>query len=130
MHDPELQTFAERLLLHRKRRGMSQDALSDAIGVAQDTISKWERGRASAPVGELIKLCALFGVSADYLIGRVDGEHGLPVGMFLVDLDAIEDPREGETWAQQIPQRPALMSYDQVKAIHKAGASSVRKGKR
>lgn len=131
MHTPETTTFAERLQLHRKRLGLSQDALSDAVGVAQDTISKWERGKTSAPVTELLKLCDLFKVSADYLTGRSNHETGLPIGMFLVDMDAAEEAIELDDLAVQVPQRPALMTYEEVLKIYKEGVKSVkRRGKR
>lgn len=128
MHDPErIRLFAERLHLHRKRLGLSQDALAERLGCAQDTISKWERAKASAAVDDLLALCETFGVSADYLTGRASHESGLPVGMFIVDLDAAEAKQDGETWSVQIPQRPAIMSHTDVQRIHRDGIKKVRR---
>lgn len=43
----------------RKSLGMSQDELAKAIGSVQDTISRWERGKDSAPISALIALTEL-----------------------------------------------------------------------
>lgn len=119
MNDSEQKSaFAERLHLHRNRLGLSQGELADRVGCAQDTISKWERGKTSASVPQLLALCTLFGVSCDYLVGRSDHESGLRPGMFLVDMDAADEPRELDDLAVQIPQRPAVMSFADVQQLY------------
>ena len=56
----------------RKSKRITQDKLSDIIGVSRSTISMWEID-ASEPDKETIKLLAdYFQVSTDYLLGRTD----------------------------------------------------------
>ena len=40
-----MQTFAEQLVAARRAKGMTQEALAQAVNVARNTISSWERGR-------------------------------------------------------------------------------------
>ena len=58
-----------RLAQLRKEKKMSQKQLAFQIGVAQNTISQWETGQREIDNSYLKKLCALFCVSADYLLG-------------------------------------------------------------
>ena len=61
-------SFPETLLSIRKRNGMSQEQLAEALGVSRQTISKWELGTAVPDTANVIKLSKLFGVSADHLL--------------------------------------------------------------
>ena len=41
-------TTGERLAALRKEKGLSQEALGEALGVSRQAISKWERGVSQA----------------------------------------------------------------------------------
>ena len=56
----------------RKQKGMSQVALSTKLGVAQETISAYENGKAYPSVDTLLNMCEIFNVSSDYLLDRTD----------------------------------------------------------
>lgn len=58
----------ERILELRKKRGMTQDELAEALLVSRQTIYKWETGRALPDVNRLRQICELFGISADELL--------------------------------------------------------------
>lgn len=58
----------ERLQLLRKQRGFSQEALADALGVARQTVGKWETGQAIPGVSQLVALSELYGVTIDSLL--------------------------------------------------------------
>ena len=66
-------TLGQKITSLRKARGMTQEELSEAIGVTRQTISKWELDTSTPDLDYLCKLCDLFGVTADYLI-RPDKE--------------------------------------------------------
>lgn len=54
----------------REDAGLSQTALSEALGVAQTSIGNYERGE-RVPDSEILeKYADYFGVSTDYLLGR------------------------------------------------------------
>lgn len=54
----------------RARKGMSQDALAEALGVTRKTVFNWMTS-GNIPLGKLIVMADLFGCSIDYLLGRV-----------------------------------------------------------
>lgn len=56
----------------RTEKHMSQLALSTKLGVAQETISAYERGKAFPGADTLVKLCDIFNVSADFMLDRTD----------------------------------------------------------
>lgn len=53
----------------RKKFGYSQQELANLLFVNQTAISQWERGVTSPNKTSLAKLCELFSVSSDYLLG-------------------------------------------------------------
>lgn len=64
--------IGERIKELRLDSGWSQTTLADKLFVSQDTISLWELGKSLPDIENLVKLCQLFRVSADYLLGLVD----------------------------------------------------------
>ena len=58
----------EKLTTLRKEKRLTQADLSEAIRVSQQSISKWETGRALPSAENLKYLSELFGVSVDYLL--------------------------------------------------------------
>ena len=60
--------FARNLELLRKDRGLTQQELSDLLGVKRSAIGSYEEGRAHAPFYVLIRMSRLFGCSIDVLI--------------------------------------------------------------
>jgi transcriptional regulator with XRE-family HTH domain len=65
--------FGSRLAQQRKEQGASQQAIADALGIAQQTYAHYEVGRLRMPMSLLPKLVDLFGVSTDELLGRKSG---------------------------------------------------------
>ncbi len=67
----------KKILQHyRKRQGLSQIQLADALEVSRQTISKWETGAALPSAENLAALGRLYGVAVDQLL---NGEEGEPV---------------------------------------------------
>lgn len=54
----------------RNQKRMSQTDLSKILHVSQQTITKWETGKAEPSSSALNSLANYFNVSADYLLGR------------------------------------------------------------
>ena len=62
--------FASRLVLLRKERKVTAQAVAEAIGVSGPAISRFEHGLDFPHVNTLIALADYFSVSLDYLAGR------------------------------------------------------------
>lgn len=55
----------------REEKGISQQELATAIGVAQSAVGNWESGlREPRSLKQLEQIADFFGVSTDYLLGR------------------------------------------------------------
>ena len=59
----------EKILMYRKRLGMSQDELAQKLLVSRQTISLWEKGQTVPTIDNLIRLKEIFGVSVDEILG-------------------------------------------------------------
>lgn len=62
----------EKLQLLRKQNGYSQEQLADKLGIARQTISKWENGQAVPELNGLILLSQLYGVTIDRIVKEDD----------------------------------------------------------
>ena len=69
-HLEKTRQYADRLHQLRKDRGMSQEELGNLIGVQKTAIYKYEKGLTSIPQNKIAKICDIFGVPADYILGR------------------------------------------------------------
>ena len=74
----DLPIFQERLLLARRRAGVSQGALAKLTAMYASDISKMERGRMLPTAPRLRRLAEALGVSADYLLGLQDEAYTAP----------------------------------------------------
>ncbi len=61
-------TFGEKLFSLRKSQKLSQEELSEKLGVTRQAVSRWENGETMPDSPNLLEICNLFGVSADYLL--------------------------------------------------------------
>lgn len=61
-----------RIAMLRRESGMNQMELAKYLKLSQQTISKYENGKADPDKDTLIKLSELFNVSTDYIIGNSD----------------------------------------------------------
>lgn len=55
---------------HRKRLGMTQEALAQKLGVTNQAVSKWESDQSCPDIQLLPELAELFGITIDELFGR------------------------------------------------------------
>lgn len=58
----------DKLVQLRKKKGLSQLELAEALKVSRQAISKWELGTAIPTLENLASISRLFGVSVDYLV--------------------------------------------------------------
>jgi transcriptional regulator with XRE-family HTH domain len=67
--------FQEKLCVLRARAGLTQEALAERLGVSRQAVAKWEKGLSVPDPEKLLKLCAIFGVCADYLLGATPNKQ-------------------------------------------------------
>jgi transcriptional regulator with XRE-family HTH domain len=57
----------------RKEQGLSQQALADELGIAQQTLAHYEVGRARMAVSMVPTMAKIFGIGVDELLGVKNG---------------------------------------------------------
>ena len=62
----------ERIKELREEKGLTQAQLGKELMLNQNTISDYENGKLEPSVQTIIKLCDIFDITADYLLGRKD----------------------------------------------------------
>ena len=67
-------TTGQKIAALRRERGMTQDALAEALSVTRQAVSKWEADAALPEANKLLPLARLLGCTADYLLGSADAE--------------------------------------------------------
>jgi y4mF family transcriptional regulator len=80
------------IIAARKRRGLSQRQIADALGVSQAWVSRVEQGKQRAWIGQVLRLMVYLGITLDCTIqddvvgtSRSAGAHGQPNIDDLVD---------------------------------------------
>ena len=58
----------EKIINLRKEKGLSQEALAEALDVSRQSVSKWESGASLPDTDKIIAMSELFGVTTDYLL--------------------------------------------------------------
>lgn len=53
----------------REDHEMTQQEVADYLGTSQTMYARYERGANEMPIRHLLKLCELYKVSADYILG-------------------------------------------------------------
>ena len=64
----EIMSLSARLVALRKQRGLSQQAMADAIGIHVNTVKNYETEQGQPSVEVLKKIALTFNISADFLL--------------------------------------------------------------
>lgn len=69
--------FGRLLVSHRKRRGLTQEGLAEAIGMSEDMISRMESGNSGTTFGTIEKLAVVLEIDPGQLFvaGLPEDEH-------------------------------------------------------
>jgi transcriptional regulator with XRE-family HTH domain len=81
--------LGSRLKELRLRRGLSQRALSQQLGLSKSTVAKYEGGVHAPSLAVLVRLATLLGVSVDSLLRRDRRDPRL--ARFLVEVELMEE---------------------------------------
>lgn len=61
-----------KIRFYRKRAGLLQSEVAQAVDVDRTTVVKWEQGFSTPRVDKLLKLAALFGCTVDELLAEAE----------------------------------------------------------
>ena len=96
----------------RREKGMTQEALAQAVGVSPQAISKWETGQTMPDITLLLPLSKELGIGVDLLLGgdrRKEFEErfqkAIPLGeelTLLVSLDALKEFPNDKTFRYRL----------------------------
>lgn len=67
-----LNMYGQRIKEIRQEKGLTQSQLAEMLSTTQSTVGKYEREEIQLTVDTIIKICKVFEVSADYLLGLED----------------------------------------------------------
>ena len=70
-----MSTYAQRIREIRQNYNLTQPQFADKIGTTKNQISKYELEKEPIPVKHIIKICEVFSISADWLLGIDRGEE-------------------------------------------------------
>ena len=81
---------------HREKNKLSQEMLSEKLGVSRQSISKWELGQALPEIDKVVAMSRLFGVTTDELLVSPQPE------IVIIKPEKYEDINEIIEWLQKI----------------------------
>lgn len=61
----------------RENANMSQKYVAITLGIAAPSVANWERDKTKPTIDNAIQLADLYGVSLDFLLGRVDNRDNV-----------------------------------------------------
>ena len=67
-------TLGEHIQMLRKDAGLSQEELGEKLGVARQSVSKWESDATIPELDKLIAMSKLFGISLGELLGLEESD--------------------------------------------------------
>lgn len=91
------------LQFYRKRQGLSQIDLADALEVSRQTVSKWETGAVLPSAENLLALSRLYGVTVDTLLNGEAEERALePPELIPLPEEPPASPPRGRLWVNML----------------------------
>ena len=102
--------IGERLAEIRGDHHHTQKDLANTLGVSLQSVRNWEQGRNDPPNPMLVKICRLYGTSADYLLGLSDedpsiAERRRKSNMTKDELAALRDYEKYLLWKRKTASR-------------------------
>ena len=92
------ETLGSRIAAHRKRLGLTQDALAEQLGITAQAVSKWEKDLSCPDISMLPRLAEIFQVTTDSLLGMPEKAEIVPAppkqNSFHVNIGEEEEENE------------------------------------
>ncbi|WP_201319226.1 helix-turn-helix domain-containing protein [Paenibacillus sp. EPM92] len=67
--------YGERIASLREKHAMTQEELSNKLGITRASLSHYENNRRAPDYDTITNIAGFFNVSIDYLLGRTDDPH-------------------------------------------------------
>lgn len=64
--------YIKRIRDLREDNDLTQAQVAEYLGTSQTMYARYERGANELPIRHLMKLCDLYNVSSDYILGRIE----------------------------------------------------------
>ncbi|MBR6513359.1 MAG: helix-turn-helix domain-containing protein [Clostridia bacterium] len=64
-----MKDIGKRIREQRKKKGITQEAMANALGVTSQAVSKWENGQNAPDISMIMPICTFLGIGADELLG-------------------------------------------------------------
>ena len=77
--------LADNLVILRNIKGLTQEAVAEAIGISRQSYSKWEQGETIPDVEKCDKLAKFYGVTIDSLVNQYDKIGNVKMRVVSVD---------------------------------------------
>ena len=123
-------TLSEKLVILRKKAGMTQGELAAALEVSRQSVHKWESGRCFPEVPKLIAMKAIFGVSIDDMLDdsveiempekkqkRVKSEVEVKTAAPVLNSEPKVDVRASEKVKEDIPAAEPIVENIKLEVI-------------
>ena len=85
--------IGKKIQAYRVIRGLSQEALSEQLGVTRQSVSKWELGQSMPDIEKVVAICKFFSVPTDALLSEeqdtflIPNNQVLQWGLYLIVKD-------------------------------------------
>lgn len=97
--------IGERLAEIRKDHGDTQQTLADKLNVTKFTVSSWEQNKSEPNHDTLVRICRLYSISSDYLLGLSDVDpayiHNKIEALSTDDQTLMKELEEFLTWRRR-----------------------------
>lgn len=65
-------TLGERIVYYREKKGLSQRALAEQMGITATRLNYWEKDKREPDVAMINKLCEILDADANIMVGRTE----------------------------------------------------------
>ncbi len=84
-----MNTFGDKIVEGRKRKGMSQEAFADLMGVSRQMVSRWELNTAMPRMQKIKKISEILEISIEDLLSGEEKAKSNPVAFLRVNIKSL-----------------------------------------
>lgn len=121
-----------RIRQEREISGLTQDLLSEKIGLSRQTLINYESGKSPVPIDVILKMCEVFGCEAEYLLCASDQRNRVTTDLCeatklsekavenILDLNRGTKPLVGDSRTENIKTLDKILSNKDLKYLLQA----------